>query len=86
MIGFLARAALTAPVLSRFASQKFVIFITKITKQDLTVMRDLMEARKVTPVIERRYRLSEVPEAIRYLATGHARAKLVITLESNNKT
>jgi NADPH:quinone reductase-like Zn-dependent oxidoreductase len=81
MIGFFARAALTAPVLSRFVSQKFVIFITKITKQDLTVMRDLMEARKVTPVIERRYRLSEVPEAIRYLATGHARAKLVITLE-----
>ncbi|HYN14742.1 MAG TPA: NAD(P)-dependent alcohol dehydrogenase [Terriglobales bacterium] len=86
MIGFLARAALTAPVLSRFVSQKFVIFITKITKEDLTVMRDLMEARKVTPVIERLYRLSEVPEAIRYLATGHARAKLVITLECNNKT
>jgi NADPH:quinone reductase-like Zn-dependent oxidoreductase len=81
MIGFLARAALTAPGLSRFVNQKFVIFITKITKGDLTVMRDLMEAGKVTPVIERRYRLSEVPEAIRYLATGHARAKLVITLE-----
>ena len=86
MIGFLARAALTAPMLSRFVSQKFVIFITKITKEDLTVMRDLMEARKVTPVIERRYRLSEVPEAIRYLATGHARAKLIISLEYNNKT
>jgi NADPH:quinone reductase-like Zn-dependent oxidoreductase len=81
MIGFLARAALTAPVLSRFVSQKLVIFIAKITKEDLTVMHDLMESRKVTPVIERRYRLSEVPEAIRYLATGHARAKLVITLE-----
>jgi NADPH:quinone reductase-like Zn-dependent oxidoreductase len=81
MIGFLARAALTAPVLSRFVSQKFVIFITKITKEDLAVMRDLMKATKVTPVIERRYRLSEVPEAIRYLAKGHARAKLVITLE-----
>ena len=81
MIGFLARAALTAPVLSRLVSQKFVTFITKITKEDLTVMRDLMESRKLTPVIERRYRLSEVSEAIRYLATGHARAKLVITLE-----
>jgi len=44
-------------------------------------MRDLMEAGKATPAIEKRYRLSEVPEAIRYLATGHARAKLVITLE-----
>ena len=81
MIGFLARAALKAPVLSRLVGQKFVIFITKITKEDLTVMRDLMEPRKVTPVIERCYRLSEVPEAIRYLATGHARAKLAITLE-----
>ena len=82
MIGFLARAALTAPVLSRFVSQKFVIFITKITKEDLTVMRDLMEPRKVTPVIDRRYRLSEVPEAIRYLEQGHARGKVVITLET----
>lgn len=81
VIGFFARAALIAPVLSRFVSQKFFIFITKITKEDLTVMRDLMEAGKVTPAIEKRYRLSEVPEAIRYLATGHAQAKLVITLE-----
>jgi NADPH:quinone reductase-like Zn-dependent oxidoreductase len=81
MIGFLARGALTAPVLSRFGSQKFAVFITRITKEDLTVMRDLMELRKVTPVLEKRYRLAEVPEAIRYLATGHARAKLVITLE-----
>ena len=44
-------------------------------------MRDLMEAGKVTPVIDRRYRLSEVPEAIRYLEEGHARGKVVITLE-----
>jgi NADPH:quinone reductase-like Zn-dependent oxidoreductase len=81
IIGSLARAALIGPVLSRFVSQKFAIVMAKITKEDLTVMRDLMESKKVTPVIERRYRLGEVPEAIRYLATGHARAKLVITLE-----
>jgi NADPH:quinone reductase-like Zn-dependent oxidoreductase len=81
VIGFFARAAVMAPVLSRFVSQKFFIFITKITKEDLIVMRELMKAGKVTPAIERRYRLTEVPEAIRYLATGHARAKLVITLE-----
>jgi D-arabinose 1-dehydrogenase-like Zn-dependent alcohol dehydrogenase len=55
--------------------------MAKITKADLIVMRNLMESRKLTPVIERRYRLGEVPEAIRYLATGHARAKLVIALE-----
>ena len=81
VIGFFARAAVTAPVLSWFGSQKFVIFITKITMEDLIVMRDLMAAGKVTPAIEKRYRLNEVPEAIRYLATGHARAKLAITLE-----
>jgi len=44
-------------------------------------MCDLVKERKVSPAIERRYRLGEVPEAIRYLATGHARAKLVISLE-----
>jgi NADPH:quinone reductase-like Zn-dependent oxidoreductase len=77
---FLTRA-LTAPVLSRFVSHKFVIFIAKITKEDLTVMSDLMQSGKVKPVIERCYKLSEVPEAMRYLATGHARAKLIITLE-----
>jgi len=44
----------------------------------------LMEDRKVTPVIDRRYRLSEVPEAIRYLEEGHAQGKVIITLEHNN--
>jgi NADPH:quinone reductase-like Zn-dependent oxidoreductase len=81
MVGFLARAAFTAPVLSRVVSQKFVVFIAKITKADLTVMRDLIEAGKVTPVIERDYKLSEVPEAMRYLMAGHARAKLVIAVK-----
>lgn len=80
MMGFFARAV-TGPVLSAFLSQKFVSFITRINKEDLTVMGDLMEATKVTPVIERHYKLSEVSEIIRYLSTGHARAKLVVTLE-----
>jgi NADPH:quinone reductase-like Zn-dependent oxidoreductase len=44
-------------------------------------MRDLIEAGKVTPVIDRRYKLSEVPEAVRYLEEGHARGKVVVTLE-----
>ena len=80
MIGPLARL-ITALVLSRFVSQKFVAFMAKPSKEDLTIMRELMEAGKVTPVIDRRYRLSEVPEAIRYLEEGHARGKVVITLE-----
>src|SRR5881398_1601905 len=73
--------ALAAPVLSRLVSQKFVTFIAKINKDDLTIMRELMATGKVTPVIDRRYSLSEVPEAIRYLETRHARGKVVITLE-----
>jgi NADPH:quinone reductase-like Zn-dependent oxidoreductase len=85
MIGLLARW-ITALVLSRFVSQKFVMFIAKSNKEDLINMCELMKAGKVTPVIDRRYRLSEVPEAIRYLEEGHARGKVVITLEHDNKT
>src|SRR5438552_4717118 len=82
--GFLARA-LTAPVLSRLVSQKFVTFIAKLNKEDMTIMRELMATGKVTPVIDRRYSLSEVPEAMRYLEKRHARGKGVITLDYHNK-
>ena len=86
MIGALARS-ITALVLSRFVSQKLVIFfLAKSSKEDLTLMHELMKAGKVTPVIDKRYRLSEVPEAIRYLEEGHARGKVVITLDYHNKT
>jgi NADPH:quinone reductase-like Zn-dependent oxidoreductase len=75
---------ITELTLSRFVSQKFVTFMAKLSKEDLTILRELMEARKVTPVIDRCYSLSEVPEAVRYLEQGHARGKVVITLERNN--
>ena len=78
--------ALAAPVLSRLVSQKFVTFIAKLNKKDLTIMRELMADGKVTPVIDRRYSLSEVPEAMRYLETRHARGKVVITLDDANQT
>lgn len=68
-------------VWSPFASQKLVVILAKIRSEDLTIMGELMEAGKVTPVIERRYRLSEVPEAIQYLGQKHAQGKVVITLE-----
>jgi NADPH:quinone reductase-like Zn-dependent oxidoreductase len=67
-------------VLSRFVSQNLVMFLARSSKEDLTIMHELMETGKVTPVIDKRYRLSEVPEAIRYLEEGHARGKVVITL------
>ena len=70
-----------ALVLSRFVSQKLVVFLARSNKEDLTTVGELMATGKVTPVIDRRYRLSEVPEALRYLKEGHARGKVVITLE-----
>ncbi len=75
MIGLLARL-ITALVLSRFVSQKLVTFLARPNKRDLTIMHDLMKAGKVIPVIDKRYRLSEVPEAIRYLEERHARVRL----------
>jgi NADPH:quinone reductase-like Zn-dependent oxidoreductase len=70
-------------VLSRFVSQNFVMFVAKLSKEDLTILRELMEAGKVTPVISRRYTLTEAPQAIRYLEEGHARGKVVITLDDS---
>jgi NADPH:quinone reductase-like Zn-dependent oxidoreductase len=58
----------------------------KGNKKDLLFIRELLEAGKVVPVIDRAYPLSEVPEAIRYLEEGHARGKVVITVAQNNKT
>ena len=54
-------------------------------KKDLLFIKELLEAGKVVPVIDRRYPLSEVPEAIRYLEKGHAQGKVVITVAHSNK-
>ncbi len=70
-----------ALVLSWFVSHKLVAFIARATTEDLTIMSGLVEAGKVTPVVDKRYKLNEVPDAIRYLETGHARGKVVILLE-----
>ena len=56
------------------------------TKKIMVFLIELFEAGKVVPVIDRRYPLSEVPEALRYLEEGHARGKVVITVEHNNKS
>jgi NADPH:quinone reductase-like Zn-dependent oxidoreductase len=84
VIGLLARL-IGALVLSWFVSQKLVIFLARSNKEDLTIVGELMATRKVTPVIDRRFSLSEVPEALRYLEEGHARGKVAITLEHNNE-
>jgi NADPH:quinone reductase-like Zn-dependent oxidoreductase len=70
--------AIGALAMSLFVSQRFLMFLAKVKAGDLAVLADLMAAGKIAPVIDRRYPLSEVPAAIRYLETGHARGKVVI--------
>jgi NADPH:quinone reductase-like Zn-dependent oxidoreductase len=72
---------LRAQVWSMFGSRKFVGILTRTTKEDLMTLHDLLKAKTIVPVIDRQYSLSEVPEAIRYLEEGHARGKIVITLQ-----
>ena len=69
-----------AQVLSRFGSQTMRFMLTDVTRDDLLFIKELIEAGTVTPVIDRRYPLSEVPDAIRYLETMRARGKVVITM------
>jgi NADPH:quinone reductase-like Zn-dependent oxidoreductase len=71
---------LRALLLSRFVDQKLTTFISSENHEDMIVLKDLIESRKITPVIDRTFRLSEAPEAIRYVEHGNARGKVVITL------
>lgn len=71
-------------VLSPFLRRKMVFFIAKVNRKDLTILRDYMATGKITPVIDRRYPLSEAADAFRYMAEGHARGKVVIVPESDD--
>lgn len=68
-------------VVSPFVSQRLLPVLAKVRKEALTTLGELLEAGAVTPVIDRTYSLSEVPEAIRYLEEGHARGKVVIAMD-----
>lgn len=69
-----------AVVLSRFGSTRMLPFLSKHSHADLVTLRDLLEAGRIVPLIDRTYPLHETPDAIRYVEAGHARAKVVITL------
>ena len=71
---------LRASMLSPLVSQKLGTFVARQNREKLIVLKEFIEAGKVTPVIGKTYPLSEVPEAIRYLEQGHARGKVVITV------
>ena len=80
------QAMLLGPLISRTGRQKMGNSAHKPNKKDLIFMKELLEAGKVVPVIDRRYPLRETAEALRYLEKGHAKGKVVITVDQNNNT
>jgi NADPH:quinone reductase-like Zn-dependent oxidoreductase len=80
----MAQTLLLGPSLSKSGGQKMSSMMAQVNQKDLVFLKELIEAGKIAPVIDRSYPLSEVPEAFRYLKAGHARGKVVITLEDNN--
>jgi len=74
------RGMLRAPLLSLFVGQRLDWLNSKVSVEDLQAVTELIEAGKVTPVVGQSYSLSETPDAIRHLATGHAGGKLVIAV------
>ena len=62
------------------SSRTVMFFVAKITREDLNALRELIEDGKVKPVVEKRFALSELPEALRLMGEGHARGKLVISV------
>ncbi|HWX15346.1 MAG TPA: NAD(P)-dependent alcohol dehydrogenase [Chthoniobacterales bacterium] len=84
-LGRIAGNLFTARGLSSFTDQKFAQYMTKVSKQDLILLGDLLQAGKVRPVIERTYKLNDAPKAIRQLDAGHARGKLVITIGEESR-
>jgi NADPH:quinone reductase-like Zn-dependent oxidoreductase len=70
-----------AMILSPFVDQELGMIMARVRQDDLATLADLMQTGKMTPVIDRSYRLSEVPDAIRYSEAGHARGKIIIALE-----
>jgi NADPH:quinone reductase-like Zn-dependent oxidoreductase len=70
-----------AMLLTPLLEQEFAMILARLDGEDLTILAELMQAGEVTPVIDRHYTLSEVPAAVRYSEEGHARGKIVITME-----
>lgn len=79
------QAMLLGPWISRTGSKTMTNLAAKPDQRDLVFIKELIEAGKVVPVIDRCYSFGEVPEALRYYGKGHARGKVVITVEQNSK-
>jgi NADPH:quinone reductase-like Zn-dependent oxidoreductase len=74
------RSLILNPLISKIKGRKVVSFMANVNQRDLAVLKELLEAGKVVPVIERKYSLSEVPQTIRYVEEGHTRGKVVVTV------
>jgi NADPH:quinone reductase-like Zn-dependent oxidoreductase len=73
--------ALWAAVFSKFVHQQMGMMMADANHNDLTILADMMQSGKLKPLIDRRYKLSEIADAIRYLEEGHARGKVVINVD-----
>ncbi len=71
---------ITNPIISRMERKTLVTFVANINQPDLVFLKELLETGKMVPVIDRKYPLSETPQAIRYVEEGHTRGKVVITI------
>ncbi|MBU8934355.1 MAG: NAD(P)-dependent alcohol dehydrogenase [candidate division Zixibacteria bacterium] len=69
------------PLIARMKDRKVISFMANVNQADLVFIKELLEAGKIAPVVDRKYSLSETPEAIRYVEKGHARGKVVITFD-----
>jgi NADPH:quinone reductase-like Zn-dependent oxidoreductase len=76
-------ASVKAYFVSPFVSQKLIFMLADANQDDLNMLRDLMQAGKVTPVIDRQYKLAETAQAIGYLEQGHARGKVIIAVDES---
>ena len=80
------QSLLLGPVIRRITSKNIKLLVVQTDSKDLVVMTELIGSGKVKLVIDKRYPLSETAEALRYLGEGHAKGKIVITVEPNNIT
>jgi NADPH:quinone reductase-like Zn-dependent oxidoreductase len=80
------QAMLLGPLLSLIGSRKLGFVMARINKADLVVLQDLLATRRIVPVIDRRYPLSAVTQAVRYLEEEHARGKVVITVDQGDRS
>jgi NADPH:quinone reductase-like Zn-dependent oxidoreductase len=79
------QAMLLGPSISMTGSKKLTNLMHRPTQKDLVFMKELLEAGTVVPVIDRRYRLGDVPEALRYYRDGRAQGKIVISMEQDRE-